>query len=145
MREAVIVSGARTAIGAFGGGLKDVPAIDLAALVIKDTLRRARLRPVSSPAMQAAAPDALKDQGLIELEKKYGDWSADALPVAVDEVIMGNVLQAAQGQNPARQATIHAGLCKETPAMTVNKVCGSGLKAIALGASAVMTGQGISN
>ncbi len=141
MREAVIVSGARTAIGAFGGGLKDVPAIDLAALVIKDTLRRARLRPVSSPAMQAAAPDALKDQGLIELEKKYGDWSADALPVAVDEVIMGNVLQAAQGQNPARQATISAGLCKETPAMTVNKVCGSGLKAIALGASAVMTGQ----
>jgi acetyl-CoA C-acetyltransferase len=91
--------------------------------------------------MKAAAPDKLKDQGLIELEKKFAAWSPDAVPVAVDEVIMGNVLQASQGQNPARQACIRAGLAKETPAMTVNKVCGSGLKAIALGASAIMTGQ----
>jgi acetyl-CoA C-acetyltransferase len=141
MREAVIVSGARTAIGAFGGGLKDVPAIELAALVIRETLKRARLKPAPSPVMKAAAPDALKDQGLIDLEKKAGDWAADAAPVAVDEVIMGNVLQAGQGQNPARQATIRAGLSKETPAMTVNKVCGSGLKTIAIGASAIMSGQ----
>jgi acetyl-CoA C-acetyltransferase len=141
MREAVIVSGARTAIGGFGGALKDVAAIDLAALVIKQTLKRANLRPAPSADMQAAAPDKLKGQGLIELEKKAADWDAAAAPVAVDEVIMGNVLQATQGQNPARQAVIRAGLCKETPAMTVNKVCGSGLKAIALGASAVMTGQ----
>ena len=91
--------------------------------------------------MQAAAPDKLKGQGLIELEKKAADWDAGAAAVAVDEVIMGNVLQATQGQNPARQALIRAGLCKETPGMTVNKVCGSGLKAIALGASAIMTGQ----
>mgnify|MGYP005840346873 CR=1 FL=1 len=141
MREAVIVSGARTAIGGFGGALKDVAAIDLAALVIRETLRRVNLRPEPSPAMMEAAPDQLKGQGLIELERKAGAWGASAAPVAVDEVIMGNVLQAAQGQNPARQAAIRAGLSKETPAMTVNKVCGSGLKAIALGASAVMTGQ----
>lgn len=141
MREAVIVSGARTAIGGFGGALKDVAAIDLAALVIRETLKRANLRPILSPAMKDAAPDALKDQGLIELEKKAGSWNSAAQPVSVDEVIMGNVLQAAQGQNPARQAVVRAGLCKETPAMSVNKVCGSGLKAIALGASAIMTGQ----
>ncbi len=141
MNEAVIVSGARTAIGGFGGGLKDVPAIDLAALVIRETLTRANLRPEPGPAMQAAVPDALKGQGLIELEKKAPAWAGSAQPVAVDEVIMGNVLQAAQGQNPARQALVRAGLSKETPGMTVNKVCGSGLKAIALGASAVMTGQ----
>ncbi|MCU0539330.1 MAG: acetyl-CoA C-acetyltransferase [Desulfobacterales bacterium] len=141
MKEAVIVSGARTAIGSFGGALKDVPAIDLAALVIRETLTRAGLRPEAGADMQAAAPDALKGQGLIELEKKAHAWPGSAQPVAVDEVIMGNVLQAAQGQNPARQALVRAGLSKETPGMTVNKVCGSGLKAIALGASAVMTGQ----
>jgi len=141
MKEAVIVSGARTAIGAFGGGLKDVPAIDLAALVIREALKRVNLKPAPSQAMKAAAPDKLKDQGLIDLEKKASDWEAKAVPVAVDEVIMGNVLQAGQGQNPARQALIRAGLSKETPGMTVNKVCGSGLKAIAVGASAIMTGQ----
>jgi acetyl-CoA C-acetyltransferase len=141
MKEAVIVSGARTAIGAFGGGLKDVPAIDLAALVIKEALKRVNLMPAPSQAMKAAAPDKLKDQGLTDLEKKASDWAAQAVPVSVDEVIMGNVLQAGQGQNPARQALIRAGLSKETPGMTVNKVCGSGLKAIALAASAIMTGQ----
>jgi acetyl-CoA C-acetyltransferase len=141
MKEAVIVSGARTAIGAFGGGLKDVPAIDLAALVIKEALKRVNLKPAPSQAMKAAAPDKLKDQGLTDLEKKASDWAAQAVPVSVDEVIMGNVLQAGQGQNPARQALIRAGLSKETPGMTVNKVCGSGLKAIALAASAIMTGQ----
>jgi len=141
MREAVIVSGARTAIGGFGGALKDVSAIDLAALVIRETLKRANLRAMASPAMKDAAPAALKEQGLIELEKKAAAWNGDAQPVAVDEVIMGNVLQASQGQNPARQAVIRAGLCKETPAVTVNKVCGSGLKAIAMGAAAIMTGQ----
>jgi acetyl-CoA C-acetyltransferase len=141
MKEAVIVSGARTAIGAFGGGLKDVPAIDLAALVIRETLKRVNLKPVPSPAVAAAAPDKLKDQGLIDLEKKAADWGTQTVPVAVDEVIMGNVLQAGQGQNPARQALIRAGLSKETPGMTINKVCGSGLKAIALGASAIMAGQ----
>jgi acetyl-CoA C-acetyltransferase len=141
MREAVIVSGARTAIGGFGGQLKVVPLVAMGALVIRETLKRANLRPEPSQTMRDAAPDKLKDQGLIELEKKPGAWDSGAAPVAVDEVIMGNVLQAGLGQNPARQAAIAAGLSKETPAMTINKVCGSGLKAIALGASAIMTGQ----
>jgi acetyl-CoA C-acetyltransferase len=141
MKEVVIVSGSRTAIGTFGGGLKDVPVTELGAVVMKDVFKRAELRPVSSTAMQDAAPDKLKDQGLTELENKSYDWNEDAQPVAVDEVIMGNVLQAAQGQNPARQAMIGAGIPKETPAYTINKVCGSGLKAIALGASAIMLGQ----
>jgi acetyl-CoA C-acetyltransferase len=141
MQEVVIVSGSRTAIGTFGGGLKDVPVTELGAVVMKDVFKRAALRPVSSAAMQEAAPDKLKDQGRIELEKESYDWNDDAQPVSVDEVIMGNVLQAAQGQNPARQAMIGAGIPKETPAYTINKVCGSGLKAIALGASAIMLGQ----
>ncbi|MGD9078578.1 MAG: acetyl-CoA C-acetyltransferase [Desulfobacterales bacterium] len=141
MNEVVIVSGSRTAIGTFGGGLKDVPVTELGSVVMKDVFKRADLKPVSSAAMQDAAPEKLKDQGLIELESKSYDWSDDAQPVTVDEVIMGNVLQAAQGQNPARQAMIGAGIPKETPAYTINKVCGSGLKAIALGASAIMLGQ----
>jgi len=67
----------------------------------------------------------LKDQGMIELEKKAYDWDSSLAPVQVDEVIMGNVLQAAQGQNTARQAMISAGFLKETPAYTINKICGS--------------------
>ncbi len=141
MQEAVIVSGARTAIGAFGGGLKDVPAVDLGACVLKETLRRAGLRPDKGDAAVARAPERLVDQGLSEPEKFGWDWDMAAPPVTVDEVIMGNVLQAGQGQNPARQAMMRAGIPKETPAMTINKVCGSGLKAIAIGASAIMAGQ----
>jgi acetyl-CoA C-acetyltransferase len=78
---------------------------------------------------------------MIELEKKAHDWKETLAPVSVDEVIMGNVLQAAQGQNTGRQAMIKAGLPKETPAFTINKICGSGLKAIAEGAQAIMSGQ----
>jgi acetyl-CoA C-acetyltransferase len=78
---------------------------------------------------------------LIEIEKQYDDWDDGLAPVGIDEVIMGNVLQAAQGQNPARQAMVRAGIPKETPAMSINKVCGSGLKAIALGAASIMAGQ----
>ncbi|MGD8467575.1 MAG: acetyl-CoA C-acyltransferase, partial [Desulfobacterales bacterium] len=141
MNEVVIVSGARTAIGTFGGGLKDVPVTDLGAVVMKDALKRINLKPVPDEAMNAAAPDKLKNQGFIELEEKAYDWSDNAQPVAIDEVVMGNVLQAAQGQNTARQAMVRAGIPKETPAYTINKVCGSGLKAIALGASAIMLGQ----
>ncbi len=141
MKEVVIVSGARTAIGTFGGGLKDVPVTELGAVVMKDALKRANLKPVTDNGMMTAAPDKLKDQGLIELEEQAYDWADDSQPVAVDEVIMGNVLQAAQGQNTARQAMVRAGIPKETPAFTINKVCGSGLKAISLGASAIMLGQ----
>ncbi len=141
MRDVVIVSGARTAIGNFGGALKQTPVVELGALVIRDVLQRINLKPALSDTMQAGIPEALKDQGTIALEQDNGDWDANAAPVVIDEVIMGNVLQAGQGQNPARQAMIKAGLCKETPALTINKVCGSGLKAIAIGAAAIMSGQ----
>jgi acetyl-CoA C-acetyltransferase len=141
MRDAVIVSGVRTAIGGFGGGLMKVPVVDLGAVVMKDVLIRVNLRPVAGAAAMSFAPDKLKDHGMTDLEKKSYDWSDTAAEVAIDEVIMGNVLQAGQGQNPARQAMIAGGIPKETPAFTINKVCGSGLKAIALGAAAIMTGS----
>jgi acetyl-CoA C-acetyltransferase len=141
MREVVIVSGARTAIGSFGGSLKNVSVVDLGAIVMKAAIQRAGLRPEKSAEMKKNAPDKLKGKGLIELEQRYSEWDGASAPVCVDEVIMGNVLQAAQGQNPARQAMIRAGLPKETPAMTINKVCGSGLKAIAVGAASIMAGQ----
>ncbi len=140
MREVVIVSGSRTAVGAFGGGLKSVEVVDLGAAVMTETLKKANLKPGLSEEMKAIAPDTLKDQGLIDLEKKV-TWADSAKEVVIDEVIMGNVLQAGKGQNLARQAMIRAGLAKETPGFTINKVCGSGLKAIALGASSIMTGE----
>jgi acetyl-CoA C-acetyltransferase len=119
----------------------NVPVVELGALVMKTALTNVNLKPVANAVMLDSAPDKLKDQGTIELEKKYDDWSADAIEITIDEVIMGNVLQAGQGQNPARQSMIAGGIPKETPAFTINKVCGSGLKAIALGASAIMTGS----
>lgn len=141
MKDVVIVSGSRTAIAKFGGALKSVPVVDLGALVIKEVLKKAGLRPVVSDAMKEVAPDKLKDQGMIELEKKSYTWDSSLAPITVDEVIMGNVLQAAQGQNTGRQAMIKAGIPKETPGFTINKICGSGLKAIAEGAQAIMAGQ----
>lgn len=141
MREVVIVSAARTAIGQFGGTLKDVPAVKLGALVIKEALKRAGLRPTPDTGVLKCAPDKLKGEGLTELEKAAYDWDDSLQAVHVDEVIMGNVLQGGQGQNVARQCMIHAGLPKETNAFTVNKVCASGLKAISLGAQAIMCGD----
>lgn len=105
--EEVLLGGAvRTPVGGFMGSLKDVPAVDLGALVIEEALERA---------------------GIPKEE--------------VDEVIMGNVLQAGLGQNPARVASLKAGLSENVPAMTINKVCGSGLKAVHLAAQAVLTGD----
>ncbi len=141
MNEVVIVSGSRTAVGAFGGSLKDTPVVSLGAAVMHETLRKVGLRPVASEEMRVVGPEKLKDQGELELEKKYNTWDAAATAIALDEVIMGNVLQTGQGQNTARQAMVQAGIAKETPAYTINKVCGSGLKAIALGAQSIMTGQ----
>ncbi|OHD66756.1 MAG: acetyl-CoA acetyltransferase [Spirochaetes bacterium RBG_13_51_14] len=141
MKDVVIVSGARTAIAKFGGALKSVPVVELGSIVIKDVLKRTKLRPVPSDLMKEFSPDKLKGAGLIELEKRSYNWDDSFAPVAIDEVIMGNVLQAGQGQNTARQALIKAGLPKETPAFTINKICGSGLKAIAEGAQAIMSGQ----
>lgn len=106
MKEVVIVSAVRTAIGSFGGGLKDVPAIDLGALVIKEAIKRAGIK-----------------------------------PEIIDEVVFGNVLQAGLGQNPARQASIKAGVPIEVPAMTINKVCGSGLRAVSLACQMILAGD----
>ena len=141
MKDVVIVSGVRTAVGSFGGALKNMPVVDLGAAVIKDVLQRRNLKPVAGPFVSELAPDALRDEGVIALEQRYQDWPEEAQPINVDEVVMGNVLQAGQGQNTARQAMIRAGVPKETPAFTINKVCGSGLKAIALGAASIATGQ----
>jgi len=141
MSEVAIVSGARTAIGTFGGALRDVPVVELGALVIKEALRRAGLRPKSGEDLLQYAPDSLMGVGVIDLERQHYDWDESLREVQVDEVIMGHVIQGGQGQNTARQATIHAGLPKETNAFTVNKVCASGLKAITLGAQAIELDQ----
>ena len=106
MREVVIASAVRTAIGKFGGSLLPLSAPELGAIVIKEALKRAN----------------------VPGEK-------------VDEVIFGNVLQAGLGQNPARQASIKAGLPIEVPAFTVNKVCGSGLKCVELTAQSILAGD----
>jgi acetyl-CoA C-acetyltransferase len=141
MREVVIVSGARTPVGTFGGSLKDIPVIQLGALVLKETLKKAKLRPVVSERLADLEPDAIKGRGMIDLEKAAYDYDDSFQPVQVDEVIMGNVVGAGQGQNVARQATIRAGLSKETPAFTVNKVCASGMKAVALAAQSIHGGD----
>ena len=104
-REVVICSPVRTAIGTYGGTLKDTPAVDLGAVVVRAALERAKLPP--------------------------GD---------VDTVVMGNVVQAGNKMNPARQAAIHGGVPVDVPAMTVNRVCGSGAQAIASAAQEVMLG-----
>jgi acetyl-CoA C-acetyltransferase len=70
MREAVIVSGVRTAIGNYGGSLQDVPVVKLGSIVIKEALKRAGLKPKRDPEVLSFAPEALKDEGQIELEKK---------------------------------------------------------------------------
>ncbi len=141
MKEVVVVSGSRTAIGGFGGGLKDVSVVELGSIVMKDVLKRVNLKPVPNDEMKENTPDKLKDQGITDLEKSNMDWDESHAPVTIDEIIMGNVLQAGQGQNTARQAMIKAGIPKETPAVTINKICGSGLKAIGMGASAIISGQ----
>ena len=103
MREVVIVSAARTAIGGFQGSLSEISATDLGAQCIAEVMTRAGI-------------------------------SSDD----VDEVIMGNVLPGGLGQNPARQALLKAGLAHDVEALTVNKVCGSGLKSVMLAAQAIM-------
>ena len=105
-KEIVIASACRTAIGSFGGTLKNTPAVELGATVIKEAVNRAGLKPEQ-----------------------------------VDEVIFGNVLQAGLGQNPARQAALKAGLPETSTAFTVNIVCGSGLKSVALAAGLIQAGD----
>ncbi len=141
MKKVVIVSGCRTAVGTFGGSLKDVPVVDLGSIVLQKTLNKAGLRPASGGDFLETVPDKLATQNELELEQKYAQWDTSSQDIYIDEVIMGNVLQSGQGQNPARQAMIRAGIAKETPAFSLNKVCGSGLKAIALGAQSIMCGN----
>jgi len=107
MPEAVILSAVRTPIGRFLGGLADVPAPRLGAVVVREAVRR-----------------------------------AGVAPEEVDEVILGNILSAGLGQAPARQAARYAGLPDSVGAVTVNKMCGSGLKAVVLAAQAIRAGDG---
>jgi acetyl-CoA C-acetyltransferase len=141
MADAVIVSGTRTPVGSFGGSLKSTPVVQLGSLVLKETLKRAGLRPVVSEETRAFEPEALKGRGLVDVEKDAYDYDESSPGVYVDEVIMGNVVGAGQGQNVARQASIRAGMPKETPAFTVNKVCASGMKAVSLGAQMIWSGE----
>jgi acetyl-CoA C-acetyltransferase len=139
--DVVIVSGVRTPIANFGGALKDFPVVDMGALVIGEALKRAGLRPVASRDTLEYGPESLSRAEMTELEKQYYDWDESLQEAQVDEVIMGHVIQAGQGQNTARQAAIRAGIPKETNAFTVNKVCASGLKAITLAAQAIKLGE----
>jgi acetyl-CoA C-acetyltransferase len=141
MTQVVIVSGVRTAIGNYGGALRDTPATKLGSIVIKEALKRAGLRPKTDPEVLSYAPEMFKDVGLIELEKRYHDWDDSLKEVRIDEVIMGNVIQGGQGMNTARQAAIYAGIPKEVTAFTVNKVCASGMKSVALGAQSIQIGE----
>jgi acetyl-CoA C-acetyltransferase len=104
MKDVVIVSGVRTPIGKFQGGLSSISACQLGSIALKEALKRAGLD-------------------------------------TVDEVIMGNVVSAGLGQNPARQAAIGAGIPVDVPSFTVNKVCGSGLKSVMLAAQAIKVGE----
>ena len=106
MSDIVIVGAARTAVGAFMGGLSSVPAHELGAIAIAAALQRAGVEPGT-----------------------------------VDEVILGQVLTAGAGQNPARQAAMRAGVPEGATAWSLNQVCGSGLRAVALGMQQIAAGD----
>ncbi|MCR4433009.1 MAG: acetyl-CoA C-acetyltransferase [Caldiserica bacterium] len=106
MQEVLICDARRTAVGTFMGALKDIPASDLGAIVLKEII---------------------KSNGLD--------------PKEIEEVIVGNVLQAGQGMNPARQVSLKAGLPVSSTAMTINRVCGSGLQAVISGSQEIKTGD----
>jgi acetyl-CoA C-acetyltransferase len=106
IKEAVIISAARTPVGKFLGALKSFKATELGAIVVREAVKRAGVAPED-----------------------------------VDEVIMGCVIQAGLGQNPARQAALRGGLPDTVSAVTVNKVCGSGLKAVMMAAQGVQLGD----
>ena len=137
MRDVVIVGGMRTPVGSFGGSLKSTSVVTLGSIVLKETLKKCGLRPVASEELKSFEPDALKGLGMIELEKIAYDYNDSLQPIEIDEVIMGNVIGAGQGQNVARQAMVHAGIPKEVNAFTINKVCASGMKALSLAALAI--------
>ena len=105
-KEIVLVGACRTAMGKMGGTLADIPAEKLGAIVMKEAIERAGIKPSD-----------------------------------IDEVLFGNVITAAMGQNPARQASVHAGIPIEVPATTINNVCGSGLKTVNMAAQMIPAGD----
>ena len=141
MENVVVVSGSRTAIGAFGGVLKATPVVELGAATIKATLKKVGLRPVPDTDAIGCCPSSIRDVDRIELERQYDDYCKDSRPIVIDQVIMGNVLAAGQGQNTARQASIKAGIPKETCATTINKLCASGMEAVAVAYNAIRAGE----
>lgn len=106
MKEVVIASAVRTPVGSYGGVFKNVSAVDLGTIAVKEAMARAKVE-----------------------------------PKMIQELIFGNVLQAGQGQNVARQVSIHSGIPIEVPSFTINKVCGSGLKAVELAVQAIVCGD----
>ncbi len=106
MKEVVIVSAVRTAVGNYGGALAGFSAVDLGVIAAKEAIRRAGIKP--------------------------GD---------VSETIVGNILSAGLGQNIARQISVKAGVPETSPAMTINKLCGSGLRAVSMAAQFIMLGD----
>lgn len=106
MKEVVIVSAARTAIGNFSGSLSGFSAVDLGIIAAKEAIARAGINPAE-----------------------------------INEAIVGNILSAGLGQNPARQISIKAGIPDTSPAMTINKLCGSGLRAVSMAAQFIMLGD----
>jgi len=88
MKQPVIVSGARTAIGNNGGSLQEVPAAQLAAIAIKGALKKVGLRPGINPSWDKVAPKVFQGVGMIDLEKKYYDWDRSLKEVFIDEVIL---------------------------------------------------------
>jgi len=141
MRDAVIVSGARTAVGEFGGSLKGISVVEIGRLCIKEAIKRAGLRPAISAEVKGFRAAAFGEFDMTEIQKKNYDYDKNLKPVYFDEVIMGNVLTAGCGQNPPRQSAIYAGLPEETNVFTVQKVCASGMKATALAAQAIQNGD----
>ena len=141
MPEVVIVSGVRTAIGTFGAGLRDVEVMDLGKVVIKGVLDRIGRRPVVPEGVKELRPSILRDVDKSPIEQKYMAWDESLPGLEVDEVIMGNVIQAGQGQNTGRQASIRAGMPQEVNVTTINKICASGMKAVALAAQAIKAGD----
>ena len=141
MTEVVIVSGVRTAIGVFGGGLKDVEVVDLGKIAIKEVLKRIGKRPIVPEEVKRLRPSLTKDIEKSPIEQKYMDWDESLPGLKIDEVIMGNVIQGGQGQNTGRQASIRAGIPQEVNAFTVNKICASGLKPVVLAAQAIKAGD----
>ena len=141
MPEVAIVSAVRTAIGVFGGSLRDIEVADLGKVVIKEVLKRIGRRPIVPEEVKELRPSILRDVEKSEIEQKYMDWDESLPGLPLDEVIMGNVLQGGQGQNTGRQASIRAGIPQEVNAITVNKICASGMKAVALAAQAIEAGH----